>query len=342
MVIFRTKSRTPQTRHATKRAFGRVKIWTLAGIFAIVAAQTAQADRSHTVKRGQTLSDIARKYSVSVHALSAANKLKSAGAIYIGQTLRVPDPGIIYVRKGDTLARLAARHNTTKEKLASQNGIKLSTPLVLGQRLKLPGYKRIKRERSRWGTPKRPGRLDLYRIATRERMKILVLDKRGRVRSAATRRLQRLLRSRNRGRTRRPNKRLIKLLADVSDHFGGRQIQIVSGYRPAGGRTKRTSRHTNGRAIDFRIPGVPLRALRNYCRRLPNAGVGYYPTSRFIHLDVRSTRAYWIDKSGPGERAKYVRGKQKKKKAKMKSESLPDAEAKHDAESEPENTETEH
>jgi hypothetical protein len=45
--------------------------------------------------------------------------------------------------------------------------------------------------------------------------------------------------------------------------------------------------------------------LRDYCRTLKNVGVGYYPNSTFVHLDVRTTPAFWIDYSKPGEPPRY-------------------------------------
>jgi len=52
---------------------------------------------------------------------------------------------------------------------------------------------------------------------------------------------------------------------------------------------------------------VPNTELRDYLRgNLKKVGVGYYPNSSFVHLDVRKDRsAFWIDYSGPGERSVY-------------------------------------
>ena len=97
--------------------------------------------------------------------------------------------------------------------------------------------------------------------------------------------------------------RLLRLLADVSDTFGGRTIKVVSGYRL--GNTSATSRHRHGRAIDFVVLGVPNTALRDYLKTLRNVGVGYYPNSSFVHLDTRKQWTYWIDYSGPGQRPRY-------------------------------------
>ena len=48
-------------------------------------------------------------------------------------------------------------------------------------------------------------------------------------------------------------------------------------------------------------------ALRTFARTIDETGVGYYPNSVFVHVDVRDRRAYWVDRSGPGERADYGR-----------------------------------
>jgi hypothetical protein len=37
--------------------------------------------------------------------------------------------------------------------------------------------------------------------------------------------------------------------------------------------------------------------------------VGYYPNSTFVHVDVRAASAYWVDRSGPGEKPNYVRAR---------------------------------
>jgi hypothetical protein len=62
-----------------------------------------------------------------------------------------------------------------------------------------------------------------------------------------------------------------------------------------------------GLACDFRVAGVSNTELRDYLRRnFDKVGVGYYPNSSFVHLDVRKDHsAFWIDYSGPGERALY-------------------------------------
>jgi hypothetical protein len=93
--------------------------------------------------------------------------------------------------------------------------------------------------------------------------------------------------------------RLLRLLVEVSDTFGGRPIHIVSGYRTTS--HYQDSRHKTSQAIDFSVSGVPNVIVRDYLRTLPGVGVGYYPNSTFLHLDVRPTKTYWVDYAGPGE-----------------------------------------
>jgi uncharacterized protein YcbK (DUF882 family) len=263
------------------------------------------------VDRGQTLSGIADRYGVSVSSLAAANGLARDSSLREGQTLTVPERGVLYVSQGDTLASIARRHDVSVDELTRSNRLPAAGSLRIGQRLVLPGYEaaaKLQAAERRWGRTKRPGKATLYRDATRERRTLALVDRRGRVPPDTLRVLARLMRPRaDKRRGKEPHPRLVRLLARVSDHFGGRPIHVISGYRRAGGYTKDTSRHVAGQAIDFRIPGVPLEALRDYCSKLRHVGVGYYPNSHFVHLDVRRRDARWTDRSRPGEAPSIVR-----------------------------------
>ena len=56
----------------------------------------------------------------------------------------------------------------------------------------------------------------------------------------------------------------------------------------------KNSRHTKGQAMDFYLPGVPIRKIRDVGLRLQAGGVGYYPGSRspFVHIDTGNVR-HW-------------------------------------------------
>lgn len=95
--------------------------------------------------------------------------------------------------------------------------------------------------------------------------------------------------------------RLFAALVAAARHFGAERIDIVSGYRAPkynlmlrkkGREVARKSQHTLGSAIDFRLPGVPVRRLHAWVRRLSLGGVGFYPSSGFIHMDTGPVR-YW-------------------------------------------------
>jgi hypothetical protein len=95
---------------------------------------------------------------------------------------------------------------------------------------------------------------------------------------------------------------LLERLQRVADHFPGRTLEVVSGHRPE---ARYTSRHHHGRALDFRVQGVTRERLRDFLRGFDATGVGYYPNSTFVHMDVREDKGYWVDRSGPGEAADY-------------------------------------
>ena len=80
---------------------------------------------------------------------------------------------------------------------------------------------------------------------------------------------------------------------------GPRAFHVISGYRSAqtnallaarsGGVASR-SLHMAGRAIDIRLPGVPLSTLHRAALDLQAGGVGFYARSDFVHLDTGRVR----------------------------------------------------
>jgi LysM repeat protein len=105
----------------------------------------------HTVRPGDTLGAIARRYRTSVDAIVRLNGLRSRTLIYPGQVLRVPSRGgveaaapppaakpgetITYiVRLGDTLFQIAKTYKTSVDVIKAANGL-VSDILVVGQRL---------------------------------------------------------------------------------------------------------------------------------------------------------------------------------------------------------------
>ena len=52
------------------------------------------------------------------------------------------------------------------------------------------------------------------------------------------------------------------------------------------------SYHIKGQAVDIYVPGVSLRKLKDVAVGLGQGGVGYYPKSNFIHVDVGPVRTW--------------------------------------------------
>ncbi|MCB9592927.1 MAG: DUF882 domain-containing protein [Sandaracinaceae bacterium] len=98
---------------------------------------------------------------------------------------------------------------------------------------------------------------------------------------------------------------LLDRLQRLRAALDGRPIEIVSGYRPE---SAATSRHHHGRALDLRVQGVEREQVRDVLAGFDRSGVGWYPNSTFVHLDVRDRFTYWVDESAPGEPPRYVRG----------------------------------
>jgi uncharacterized protein YcbK (DUF882 family) len=78
-------------------------------------------------------------------------------------------------------------------------------------------------------------------------------------------------------------------------------FQVISGYRSAATNAMLRERseevakksfHIQGMAIDIRLPGVELSHLHAAALSLGRGGVGYYPDSNFIHVDVGPVREW--------------------------------------------------
>ncbi|MEP7013325.1 MAG: DUF5715 family protein [Acidobacteriota bacterium] len=123
---------------------------------------TAGKSAVHRVRRGETLTRIARHYGVSADSLRRANGLRGSG-LFSGQSLRIPGTSVaaasrpagkisvrwsgtksaaakaltVRVGQGDTLSKIANRNGTTVASLRKVNGLRGST-VHAGQLLKVP------------------------------------------------------------------------------------------------------------------------------------------------------------------------------------------------------------
>ena len=97
-----------------------------------------------TILRGDTLSQIAREYGVTVNELARINNIQNINLIYAGSKLKVPVNNsvnsiieeIVYiVKRGDTLSKIASAYNVTVSEIARDNQIKNVNLIYPGQRL---------------------------------------------------------------------------------------------------------------------------------------------------------------------------------------------------------------
>ncbi len=156
-------------------------------------------------------------------------------------------------------------------------------------------------------SPRAAAPVPFLHLRTRARLELVLFDTDGRLRLEALDELRAFLTD-PRAKIDHPiHWRLATLLTAIAAHFPGRTLEVVSGYRHVN-RHHKDSRHTRGHAIDFRVAGVANRELFELLRRsFADVGVGYYPNSTFVHLDVRPRSAFWIDYSGPGQTPCYSR-----------------------------------
>ncbi|MCY3774186.1 MAG: LysM peptidoglycan-binding domain-containing protein, partial [Gemmatimonadetes bacterium] len=99
-----------------------------------------EQDLRYTVRRGDSLERIARRYGTTVRALRTANRLRGT-QINIGAVLRIPtgrtETTLYRVRWGDTLGEIALRHNTTIATLVRLNNLR-SHHIQAGKVLRIP------------------------------------------------------------------------------------------------------------------------------------------------------------------------------------------------------------
>ena len=150
--------------------------------------------------------------------------------------------------------------------------------------------------------PPGPGELTLRSYTAGERLRVRVLDEKGRVLEQGRQRLAWILRSSTDDRVALPRPELVKLLYRVAERFGReREITVISGFRSPEYNALRTrqskqvgkeSRHMKGEAIDIRIEGVAITRLHRYVLSLKAGGVGFYADSQFVHMDIGPVRRW--------------------------------------------------
>jgi uncharacterized protein YcbK (DUF882 family) len=147
--------------------------------------------------------------------------------------------------------------------------------------------------------------LVLFNTHTGERLDIIFRRGEEYVPSALAK-LDYFLRDHRTGDVRHFDPRLFDILSGLTASVGhpGGEIDIVCGYRtPSTNESLRAhttgvaknSLHIRAEAIDLRMPGIDTLTLRKAALALRRGGVGYYPHSDFIHVDVGRFRQWCFD-----------------------------------------------
>jgi murein DD-endopeptidase MepM/ murein hydrolase activator NlpD len=94
----------------------------------------------YKVQKGDSISEIADKFGVSVNTILWANNIKKSESIRVGDTLVIlPVTGVQYtVKKGDTLKAIAKKMKADADEIASYNGLPESGGLVAGTKIIIP------------------------------------------------------------------------------------------------------------------------------------------------------------------------------------------------------------
>lgn len=300
----------------------------------------------HTIQPGQSLGIVAAAYGVSVSKIVKASGIKNPDAVKPGQTVMVPGAtsvvavkakpqdgqslveehtvksgkvvkaGVLHtVQPGQTLGMISSAYSVKISSILKVNKLKNANSIKQGQKLLIPGAKKVVAVKA---DPSKAlataTKIKFHRIHTGETKTLTLYNANGKLVQSEYKKFEKLMFDHHTGKKHKIHPRLCYMLKLVAEHWPDHMITIYSGFRAYNPKqyTKK-SKHNLGRAIDFAVDGVSNLKLMKFCRTLKNVGVGYYPNSYFIHLDVRETSAFWVDYAGPGEAPKYKKWKKGKK-----------------------------
>lgn len=126
----------------------------------------------YTVKRGDTLWGIAKKFGVTVSAVVSANNIRNPNLIYVGEVFIIPHMTsaessgytLYTVRRGDTLWGIAKKFGTSINRIAELNGIENPDLIYAGEVFKIPTARSeqtviytVKRGDTLWGISRKFG-----------------------------------------------------------------------------------------------------------------------------------------------------------------------------------------
>ncbi len=141
----------PQVRPTRSRRRQLIRLARTLGVPLLLAALVTAGSPGwglYTIKRGDTLSDLAARYHTTVAKLVQVNKLPGNGSLIIeGRSLKVPGGSSSssssgkshLVVRGDTLSGIAHRYGVSQDAVAKANNLPSSNVVMLGTTLRIPG-----------------------------------------------------------------------------------------------------------------------------------------------------------------------------------------------------------
>ncbi len=146
-------------------------------------------------------------------------------------------------------------------------------------------------------------RLQLHNTHTAQRLDIIYYQD-GKYLKQSMSAINKIMADHRTGEVANMDKRLVDLLYSIkkrTNNSSGSYINIISAYRSPMSNKKlrrrskkvaKNSFHMKGQAIDISIDKVRLSQVRKQAKLLHKGGVGYYPRSRFVHVDVGDVRSW--------------------------------------------------
>lgn len=141
--------------------------------------------------------------------------------------------------------------------------------------------------------------LKFFNVNTRENLTVTYYEN-GRYLVDALAEINRIMADRRSGEVTKMDRELIETLYKIYTISDTRKpIDIISAYRSPATNAKmhahetgvaQNSYHSRGMAIDINIQNTELKTIRNIAKELKVGGVGYYPKSKFVHVDVGPVR----------------------------------------------------
>jgi len=156
----------------------RILVRTILLFLAVWTATAVVAEQFYTVRKGDTLTSIARNHGATVRTLASANKLKSTHVLQIGQRLVIPGSASSskahVVKKGEVLGSIARTYGVSVSDIMAANSLPSADILSIGDSIKIPKHSHVSSTSRASITGKLRSDLDKIRVRPRRWQYIVI------------------------------------------------------------------------------------------------------------------------------------------------------------------------